>query len=239
MALRDACDGLEAHLLGEAHLHSASLTTLGGHEDDTIGTTHTVDGSGSRILQHGDALDRESIEEGEVTLHVIHDDQRRTSTTIHGTDTTDIHIGLTPSWLRLRLIGLHTRERRGEGILEHGDWVLLQLRTGHYGSSLGDKLAWLGSESHRCQVVILIVLLQGDVHLVFLHAYLDMLVLVTEVRDIEVIAWLHLDGKVAIRIGEGLTQCLIDVDDGTRNRLAIGINYFTMYGSTIIDCESS
>ena len=90
---------LEANLLSEVDLGLTLLTTLGSNEDGTVGTTHTIDSGSSSILQHGDVLNGEGIEEREVTLHIIHDDQRITGTAVHGTDTTDVHLCLCPSRL--------------------------------------------------------------------------------------------------------------------------------------------
>ena len=118
--------GLEANLLREINLGLTSGTTLGSYHDNTIGTTHTIDRRSGSILQHRDALDRISIEEGEVTLHIIYDNQWRTSTLVGGTDTTDEEEALRPSWLRRPLVSLYTIECRGEGILKNGNRVLLQ-----------------------------------------------------------------------------------------------------------------
>ena len=40
-----------------ADLYLTGLTALGGHQDNTVGTTATVDGGRRSVLQHGDVLD--------------------------------------------------------------------------------------------------------------------------------------------------------------------------------------
>ena len=101
-------EGLETDFLSEINLSLTGITALGSNHNHTIGTTHTIDRRSGSILQYGDALDRISIEEGEVTLYVIHDNQWRTGTLVGGTDTTDKEETLRPSWLRRPLVGLHT-----------------------------------------------------------------------------------------------------------------------------------
>ena len=101
-------EGLETYFLSKINLSLTGITALGSNHNHTIGTTHTIDRRSGSILQYGDALDRISIEEGEVTLYVVHDDQWRTGTLVGGTDTTDKEEALRPSWLRRPLVGLHT-----------------------------------------------------------------------------------------------------------------------------------
>ena len=101
-------EGLETDFLSEINLSLTGITALGSYHNHTIGTTHTIDRRSGSILQYGDALDRISIEEGEVTLYVVHDNQWRTGTLVGGTDTTDKEEALRPSWLRRPLVGLHT-----------------------------------------------------------------------------------------------------------------------------------
>ena len=101
-------EGLETDFLSEINLGLTGISALGSNHNYTIGTTHTVDRRSGSILQYGDALDRISIEEGEVTLYVVHDDQWRTGTLVGGTDTTDKEETLRPSWLRRPFVSLHT-----------------------------------------------------------------------------------------------------------------------------------
>ena len=101
-------EGLETDFLSEINLSLTGITALGSYHNHTIGTTHTIDRRSGSILQYGDALYRISIEEGEVTLYVVHDNQWRTGTLVGGTDTTDKEEALRPSWLRRPLVGLHT-----------------------------------------------------------------------------------------------------------------------------------
>ena len=50
-----------------AELNLTGLTLLGGHEDHTVGSTGTVNGCRSSILQHVDALDIVRVDTVEVT----------------------------------------------------------------------------------------------------------------------------------------------------------------------------
>ena len=59
---------LPSHIAVEAYLYAtASLTFLGGYQNNTIGTTCTIDGAGGGILQNVDTLDivgREVLDSG-------------------------------------------------------------------------------------------------------------------------------------------------------------------------------
>ena len=66
--------------LGEivADSHLTHLTLLGGHEDHTIGSTGSVDGTRGSILQHLDTLDVAGVDVVKTTLdrHTVDDIQR-------------------------------------------------------------------------------------------------------------------------------------------------------------------
>ena len=59
-----------------ADLGLTLLTTLGGNQDNTVGTTHTEYGCGRSILQNGDALDFLRIHIAHASLYTIHLNQR-------------------------------------------------------------------------------------------------------------------------------------------------------------------
>ena len=68
-----------------------SLTLLGGHEDHTVSSTCTVDGSRSSILQHVDALDIVRVDAVKATTcHTVNHIER--SVVTDGALTTDVHI---------------------------------------------------------------------------------------------------------------------------------------------------
>ena len=64
-----------------------------------------------------------------------------------------------------------------------------------------------------------------------------MFVFVAQIGDVEIITRLYLDGKAAIRIGDGLAKCLIDINDSTCYRIAFRINDLAMYGSAVVGSE--
>ena len=64
-------------------------TTLGGNQDNTVSTLHTIDGGGRGVLQDRDGSDRCHIHRLDLTLHTIHEDQRL-GVCVPGSSTTDI-----------------------------------------------------------------------------------------------------------------------------------------------------
>ena len=67
----------DAHGSIGRNLSLSLLTTFGGYEDYTVGTTHTEYGCGWCILQYGNALDFAWVDVVEVTLYTIHLNQWR------------------------------------------------------------------------------------------------------------------------------------------------------------------
>ena len=74
------------------HVYSALLAALGGDEDDTVGSTCTVDGARGSVLQHLDALDvaRVQIVDAALDGHTINDVER--VAVVDGSDTTDTNL---------------------------------------------------------------------------------------------------------------------------------------------------
>ncbi|CCY37512.1 unknown [Alistipes sp. CAG:831] len=60
--------GLPADLSLEIHVYAAFLTFLGSDDNDTVGTTGTVQGSGRCVLQHGHRLDILRVDGVDITV---------------------------------------------------------------------------------------------------------------------------------------------------------------------------
>ena len=73
-------------------VYSALLAALGGDEDDTIGSTCTVDGARGSILQYLNALDVAGVQIVDAALdgHTINDVER--VAVVDGSDTTDTNL---------------------------------------------------------------------------------------------------------------------------------------------------
>ena len=73
-------------------VYSTLLAALGGDEDDTVGSTCTVDGARGSILQYLNALDVAGVQIVDAALdgHTINDVER--VTIIDSTDTTDTNL---------------------------------------------------------------------------------------------------------------------------------------------------
>ena len=74
--LRQLRDDLHRGVHLCVHVGLALLATLGGDEDDAVGTFHTIDSGGGGILQHGDALHGGDVDGVHRTLNAIDEHQR-------------------------------------------------------------------------------------------------------------------------------------------------------------------
>ena len=107
------------------------VAVLGGDQDDTVGGTHTVDGSGRSVLQHRHVGNVVGIQEVDVVIeHPVHDIQRAAAG--ERAVTADVHLGALARrtavhHVHARHLALHRchGRRRGHGeqflTLDHGD----------------------------------------------------------------------------------------------------------------------
>ena len=74
------------------HVYSALFAALGGDEDNTVGSTCTIDGARGSILQYLNALDVAGVQIVDTALdgHTINDVER--VTVVDSTDTTDTNL---------------------------------------------------------------------------------------------------------------------------------------------------
>ena len=82
---------LYGHRTVEVHMYLTFLTSLGGDDDHTVGSTATVDRGRGSILQHLDTLDIITVELVHARLgrHTIYNIKR--IVVVQGTDTTDTY----------------------------------------------------------------------------------------------------------------------------------------------------
>ena len=161
-------EGAEAHVAVVAHVcRSTHRTLISGDDDDTVGTTGTVDGSGGSILQDVDALDVAWANIAELTHEwdtVEHDE--RVVAGREGTLTTDANLHFL-TWLCRSLRHQHTSDTSLECLSCVGGSNLIQFLTTDVGNRTRHSFAALGTiTNHHHLVDVVAVLLHHDVELV-------------------------------------------------------------------------
>ena len=232
-------DGTERYItvVGYFHLRSG-FTFLGSDEDDTIGSTATIDGGSGSILEDGESLNISRVDQRQGVRHtldtvIIHSEtidddervvgsvERRTTTNTDGCSTTrgtaisrDIHTGdLTLNHI-LR-VGLHTFIHiiRFDSRYGTGSVVLLDntiTNNDHFIKELG-ILTHVDTHSGRSR---------------------QLLGLITHIRDRQFGTGLHIDSEITIEIGDSTVGCPHLKDGRTNNRFSIRlINDRTLYGN--------
>ena len=113
---------------GNRRLLLADLALAGGHEDNAVRRTGTVDGRGGGILQDVDGLDVSGVQVLQVTAgHAVDNDERARGT--GGADTTDGNV-VTRARTTTGLDDVHTRDGAVQGAERVGRALLLDLVTG-------------------------------------------------------------------------------------------------------------
>ena len=129
----------------------AFLTTLGGNQDDTIGTLHTIDCCSGSILQYGDTLHRRDIHTAHRTLDTIDEDER--VAVVPRARTTNDNLWLLLTRHTITLHGSNTREVTRQGCTNVADT----------GSTLQDLTCGLGDGTHDRSFLLLAI--TNDYHL--------------------------------------------------------------------------
>ena len=190
---------LEAHIGIVVHSHLTSLTTLGGDEHDTIGTTATVDGGRGSVLQHVDALDVAGrnigdAADGETVYYikrcVVAGDR---TTTTHADDDLGVGVALRHGDAHTSQLTLHGLNRRSHRHRHEFCVAYRRNRTRHV-------LALYGSVSDSHHFVKHVgIFLQLDSHLAFLGN--DHFLLVTHISDFELFSFRNRDRVITVHIG--------------------------------------
>ena len=142
----------------------AALAALGGHHDDTVGTTRTVEGRRGSVLEDGQVLDVVRVDEGQVTvIGDTVDNPQRVGARRDGADTANHHLGsrtgLTRSGLQLNT-GRSTRKQLSDVRRLHlGDILGFNHR-----SRTGERFLAGRTERHDNHVVdVRRILMQRDI----------------------------------------------------------------------------
>ena len=168
--------GLEVHIAIIGNLGGSALITLScSDDDDTVGTTGTVDSSGGSIFQDVHRLDiggvdiRKLSHEGDSVEH----DQRVVGSTQRALTTdTDLHF-LTR--LGRGLCHEHTSNTTLEGLCGIGSCNLVQFLTTYIGHRTSNGLTTLGTVTDHHHLVQAVSFFFQDNRDVRLAAYLDFL----------------------------------------------------------------
>ena len=184
----------------EAHRCSASLTTLGGDDDDTIGTTGTIDSGRRCILQYLHRLNVGWVDvEGRTVCHTIHENQRIIGSQ-HRTGTTKIdahsRTRLTTALLQVhaRNLCLHRLHRiRRSYILQ-----VIRLDRSHGTREVAFLNDTIADDNQLIQrVVVLFHYNRNSV----LTTYLHRLFLISNIRKLNDGRWLDaIERKITIQI---------------------------------------
>ena len=223
--LRQAGRPDETGLGLEGDLRLGLGTALGGDEDDTIGTTHTVEGRRGCILEDGEGGDVLGVDKVHVAFHAV-DEHQRLAVGAEGVHTADPEVGACA-----RLTGLLHDDDTGQftgqggGELADGHLELFHVDRGDGTDDGGFALGTVGDHDDLLQHVGLGHELDADVGLV---AYLDFLVGVADEAGDEDVAGLHVDREAAVRVGHRAAGLALDGHAGAGERLAGLIQHRTL-----------
>ena len=107
--LGQLCGLVDGVLHMEAYLRCAYLTALGGDDNHTVGTAHTIHGRGGSVFQHRERLNLSHVDVIEVALHTVNQNQRLVASR-EGRDTTNPEVRVVVSGLSRALNANHTAQ---------------------------------------------------------------------------------------------------------------------------------
>ena len=190
---------LHSHRRIEVNAYLTLSTFLGGDDDNTIGSTATIDTCGCRILEHLDGLDvvRVQLVHTRLGRHTVDDIQR--VVVVERTHTTYSHRGST----RGSTVGcdVHARHLALQGF--HRVVLLLFLQVFGTDSTNGTRqvrLALSGITRHNHFFQHLVVLLEHDIHT---HSCLHTLRHKPHVGDTQYRTRSNGQLEITIKIGDG------------------------------------
>ena len=220
-------EGAEAHVAVVAHVcRSAHRTFLCGDDDDTVGTTGTVDGSSRSILQNVDALDVAWANIAELTHEwdtVEHDE--RVVAGRERTLTTDANLHFL-TWLGGSLRHEHTSDTSLQCLSSVGGSNLIQFLTTDVGNGTRHSFAALGTiTNHHHFVDVVAVLLHHDVELATCaHAHFSSHI--AEVGNFEHSIWLNIQRELSLHV----SHCTIRgafFNNGCTDKRTMRVSYDT------------
>ena len=180
------------------YLNLTLLTLLGSYQDNTIGCSRTVDGTGCGILQNVDTLDVCRVQVVDITCYTINNIKR--SSVAVGTGTTDRNLKAITRLTGSRL-NVNTRSLALQGTQHLSGIHLLNIVTLHLDGRTGNELLLLNTITYDNNFFeSLVVCLHCDVK-IRLITYNDFLLLVTDISNNNSSTRLHVQGEVTIQVG--------------------------------------
>ena len=214
------------------------LTTFCRNQDNTVGSTRTVDGGGS-VLQHRHRFDFIRIQTVHTTItvgHTIDYNQRVLTTERVGTTDTDCRTATTRFVRRLETDD--TRHTADHGVRQVRRRRSLQLFTGDAGHGAGNGNFLLRTVTNDHDFIQTFgIFAQGNTKLGF-GTNRDVLSLITDIGNLQDgIGGNPINDELTIHIGDRTQGGSLHQDIGSDNRDTRLIDYRTMHGLSLL-CQS-
>ena len=213
----------EAHLRVEDHLRLLErVAFLGGHEDNAVGSTASVDSRGSCILEHLDGLDIVGVEVVDASLHAVHQEQRVVAT-VDGRAASDKE----PRALAGEVVvggNAQTGDLALEGVTHRGHGSVHKFFAVHLGDGSTQGFAGLGTVTdHHHVVQDVLVVGQGHVDGRTSADGHD-LGGVADEAELQGGVGCDRQGEASVSVGRGALRGTLDHNSGTGKRIAVGID---------------
>ena len=177
------------------NLGGTLLTTLGGNQDDTVGTAGSVEGCGRRILEDRETLDVIGAQTVKVCcgqLDVVDQDKRVGATLAERGDATNEEVGVVLARLTRAGVGYHTSDVTGKRLGKAARWYAQVLGVDR-GNRRGDTLLLLLTVGYD-RYLVKLVALGGKLYIDnCLVSHGNDFVLHTYVGEHKFVGWLDFD----------------------------------------------
>ena len=210
----------------------AGLALAGGHEDNAIRRTGTVDGRGGGILEDIDGLDIGGVQVVQVAAgHTVDDDERSGGT--GGSETADGDV-VTGTRNTARLNDIHARHGAVKGTQRIGGVLLLDFVTGNVDRGTGQEFLLLGTITDDDGLIQEFrVFLERDVD-DGTSAYGNGLGRIPDAGEREGCVGRNGDGITSVRFRKcSDSPVTVQHDSSTDHRLAARVCHFSLHGDVL------
>ena len=229
--------GLCKAIVADADL--ALLASLGGHKDNAIGATTTVNSGGRSILQHIDALDLRSGNVVDVANGKAIDYEERVVRLSDRTATTHTN-RLCSARATIFRNDVHTGQPALQGFSHIGYWGLLHVVTFDRCYSARQVTTSDGTITDHYDLIKQVAVFGKRNSYLRLSCDIDTLCSIADERHLQCGILRHIGNReITIEIGGCAHLGPHDDDIGSRYRLTIGINHSTRHGSVLGKCQHS
>ena len=204
---------------GQTNLWLHILTTLGSNEDDTIRTTHTINGCSRSILQYRDTLDIIRSYLRESTFYTIYHYQWSTIAS-EGSTTTDVDGSIIGTWSTRYLGCYDTRNLTGNSLCNVGCRGIQEVVRTNLRDSAYDTFFLLMTVTNDYDLIDFLTFVLENHLDITLIAYTDVLSNHTDIRDFQSsVLVLHLNLEVTVEISNNTIGCQCFHNSSTDDRL--------------------